>query len=571
MPLDDPKCQCFRRGDISTDSNTPTWHLWWRRSHYPLTFADLEQESLREALRLSKQALAVLEQLSEQPERMGSVSWTTVTELCALHRDQNSPFAVTRGLTDAEARSLATRSVFVHAVYRLWCSGASHAQCAEQLEHLCKQGALKEALPKQSSSFRIEQVTYGRRLSMATQQMNLDVYRSMLQYWTEVQQRSIRLSDDEAERVVLLEDHQIPVDSGARVHVARWLADGGCQHPIYVYRLKIRPFIGTTSMDAELSFVMANVARVGPGQVVLDPYVGTGSILVACAVAGASQLFGSDLDRWVLYGTSHTARSRHRTQALDRKTCAEPETTKTRISEHASVGTVPRQLPRITNPATSTGKPDWPSTRDGATTRLSMLDNFRFYGIPRHQWPELVRMDLLEPAWASNAATGERSGWCDAIVCDPPYGIREGTRQARIRSSKQVDTRQGQRKRAPFAAHLEALFRLAARVLRPGGRLVLWLPAVAELTAYDLPRHEALVYFGTPCCQRMRGGLRRYLLVLVKKASANALPDPNVQNEVFYKEAPPRYQRAHENLAARLFGVAERDEQHLRPRSFCQR
>ncbi|KAF6004036.1 tRNA methyltransferase 11 [Cyanidiococcus yangmingshanensis] len=282
------------------------------------------------------------------------------------------------------------------------------------------------------------------------------------------------------------------------------------------------------------------------------------------------QLFGSDLDRWVLYGTSHTARSRHRTQALDRKTCAEPETTKTRISEHASVGTVPRQLPRITNPAASTGKPDWPSTRDGATTRLSMLDNFRFYGIPRHQWPELVRMDLLEPAWASNAAIGERSGWCDAIVCDPPYGIREGTRQARIRSSKQVDTRQGQRKRAPFAVHLEALFRLAARVLRPGGRLVLWLPAVAELTAYDLPLHEALVYFGTPCCQRMRGGLRRYLLVLVKRTSANALPDPNVQNEVFYKEAPPRYQRAHENLAARLFGVAERDEQHLRPRSFCQ-
>jgi len=33
--------------------------------------------------------------------------------------------------------------------------------------------------------------------------------------------------------------------------------------------------------------------------------------------------------------------------------------------------------------------------------------------------------------------------------------------------------------------------------------------------------------------------------------------------EVFYEEAPPHYQRAHEDLAARLFRVAERSEQLL--------
>lgn len=40
--------------------------------------------------------------------------------------------------------------------------------------------------------------------------------------------------------------------------------------------LKKRKFIGNTSMDAQLSLIMANIAQVKSGDFVLDPFVGSG-------------------------------------------------------------------------------------------------------------------------------------------------------------------------------------------------------------------------------------------------------------------------------------------------------
>lgn len=51
--------------------------------------------------------------------------------------------------------------------------------------------------------------------------------------------------------------------------------------------LKTRKFIGNTSMDPQLSLLMANQALVGKGDLVFDPFVGSGSLLVAAAKFGA--------------------------------------------------------------------------------------------------------------------------------------------------------------------------------------------------------------------------------------------------------------------------------------------
>lgn len=52
------------------------------------------------------------------------------------------------------------------------------------------------------------------------------------------------------------------------------------------YNLRNRVFLGPTSMDAELSFVMASYGQVQIGSMVYDPFVGTGSILLSCALRG---------------------------------------------------------------------------------------------------------------------------------------------------------------------------------------------------------------------------------------------------------------------------------------------
>lgn len=57
----------------------------------------------------------------------------------------------------------------------------------------------------------------------------------------------------------------------------------GKNHETYYtrYNLKKRPYLGPTSTDHELAFLMANQAQVCPGDMVYDPFLGTGSIAVA--------------------------------------------------------------------------------------------------------------------------------------------------------------------------------------------------------------------------------------------------------------------------------------------------
>jgi tRNA (guanine10-N2)-methyltransferase len=112
-------------------------------------------------------------------------------------------------------------------------------------------------------------------------------------------------------------------------------------------------------MDAELAFVMANLAKVRRGSVVYDPFVGTGSILVACALRGAGHVVGSDIDIRVLRGKG-------------------------------------------------------PGQNIGS--------NFAQFGLPR---PELLRTDN---AIYRRHFRAHRPLY-DAIVTDPPYGIRAGARR----------------------------------------------------------------------------------------------------------------------------------------------
>lgn len=59
------------------------------------------------------------------------------------------------------------------------------------------------------------------------------------------------------------------------------LADGN-RAQINEMSLKTRKFIGNTSMEPTLSLLMANQAQVKRGDLVFDPFVGTGSMLVRC-------------------------------------------------------------------------------------------------------------------------------------------------------------------------------------------------------------------------------------------------------------------------------------------------
>lgn len=51
--------------------------------------------------------------------------------------------------------------------------------------------------------------------------------------------------------------------------------------------VKKRMYIGNTTMEAEMSLRMALMAMAGPGKLVYDPFMGTGSMLHTSAKFGA--------------------------------------------------------------------------------------------------------------------------------------------------------------------------------------------------------------------------------------------------------------------------------------------
>ncbi|KTF71839.1 hypothetical protein cypCar_00034499 [Cyprinus carpio] len=102
----------------------------------------------------------------------------------------------------------------------------------------------------------------------------------------------------------LLEDYgsdpyEIP-EEPFHMYFGRWIADGQ-RELIRSYSVKKRHFIGNTSMDAGLSFIMANHAKVKADDLVYDPFVGTGSLLVACSRFGA-YVCGTDIDYNTIHG-----------------------------------------------------------------------------------------------------------------------------------------------------------------------------------------------------------------------------------------------------------------------------
>ncbi|KNC82476.1 hypothetical protein SARC_05246 [Sphaeroforma arctica JP610] len=234
---------------------------------------------------------------------------------------------------------------------------------------------------------------------------------------------------------------------------------------IQKYRLPDRAYIHTTSMSAELSFISANMAWARPGTLMMDPFAGTGSFLVACAEFGA-QTLGSDIDPRVIRGT-----------------CG--------IGE----GTVD--------------------------------DNFRQYGTTAN-YLGLNIMDF------SNLPLRKQE-WLDSIICDPPYGFREGARKVRIGR-----LRCGEDNKYPLSSLLLDLLEFAAQHLVVGGRLVYWLPMMREEFSVErIPLHPSMRLVAH-ASDSMKLGAARYLITMHKIApyTPGQLEPTEEQEKVFnnYRE-----------------------------------
>lgn len=408
-----------------------------------------------------------------------------------------------------EAVAVSKLTVLLRAIYLPVAQGCDYPSCVSSVDKPPFEdslAALRDSVER--PSFRCYVEVFGRSISVPDQLKKIHFFSDVLRSFP----GHVRMVDPDHELWILEDDFprrghgRRGREEGPRqVLLGLKIASGQARVRTH-YSLKSRLYIGPTSMDAELAFVLATMACVQPGHIVNDPFCGTAGILIACAARGAITV-GSDINILALRGKG--------------------------------------------------GKE-------------SIASNFDQYSLPRPVG--ILRADAL-----NSPIRCRRGGWFDAVVGDPPYGIKEGARAFRedmIDPGMEGNHFQGT-ERVRFADFLSGVLRYAADVLVPGGRLVYWLPTVtSEYREEDIPTHPRLQLIHNnvqPLTTRMS---RR--LITMRKLS-EAVEEGNVKRIADLAESKRRngatnYEVSkrvpgHFDLALKLLRQPERAESKLRTRT----
>jgi tRNA (guanine10-N2)-methyltransferase len=358
-----------------------------------------------------------------------------------------------------EACAVARQCILVRAIFVPLGHGRDYIQCVQSLSEMRAGEACLDMMAdgdlKKSLSFKCAVEAFGRKYTMPEQLERMERFHALFERFS----GPVRLRNPDSE-FWIIEDafpatgHKSDSAHGnpRQIFLGRKVTDGAA-HLGHEFHLSRRCYIGPTSMDAELAFVMANMAHVRPGSLILDPFCGTGSVLVSCARLGA-HVIGSDLSINVLRG-----------------------------------------------------KPDG----------TNIVSNFDQYGLTRPVG--ILRSDLLHSPFQT------KRPWLDAIVCDPPYGIKEGTRSFRDSAGSATKHRTESHipgtERVRLTDFLDGLLQFASSNLVPGGRLVYWLPTTRDYCDEDLPLHR-LLRIVSNCEQVMTMRMSRRLITMQRLTNDEA-------------------------------------------------
>jgi tRNA (guanine10-N2)-methyltransferase len=244
------------------------------------------------------------------------------------------------------AKRLIRRSILAKAVYEVWGKASTSEELHENVRSISQH--LWPLYKDCSFKFSIDSFQGSRS---STEQRKLIEEFRFLGF-----EGPIKMKDPEQD-FCISEEWQfdaaaLGINAPQSVHLGRFL--GASERDVIgKYDLKKRKYISTTSMDAELALITANITLAAPGKLFYDPFVGTGSFPIACAHFGAIA-FGSDIDGRSIRGKGKT----------------------------------------------------------------NLLANFVQYGLTEQFGDSFVADLTNTPLRAARLF--------DGIVCDPPYGVREG-------------------------------------------------------------------------------------------------------------------------------------------------
>lgn len=370
-------------------------------------------------------------------------------------------------------------------LYEFWAqSNRSLDDLAIQVKKSAPLSSGKYDKPEQQ--FRVDCETFGSKISLSTK---FEWMRKMTFF--ETFQSSVDLVNPK-QKYCIFECNDIGPDSNGTIkeyYFGRHLAKSS-RATLKQFSLKTRTFIANTSMDPLLSLIASNSARAGPNNLVYDPFVGSGSLLVAAANMGA-YVMGADIDWALLHGKSKPSRK--------------GETIR----------------------------------KDGESVRA----NFKQYCL-ENRYIDVMVSDI-------NRRPFVKTLQLDSIITDPPYGVRESSEK--IGSKKERKFYDENRVRYPSKTIynidelLTDLLSLASHHLRIGGRLVYFLPVARPEVGFEefIPTHPSLELISF-CDQGLTSMSYRLMVVMEKRREPE--PDDKVIvpeiisdmkfREVYYGKVP---------------------------------
>ncbi|KAK9294202.1 hypothetical protein QLX08_011122 [Tetragonisca angustula] len=345
---------------------------------------------------------------------------------------ETHPYWIVNLPSENLVHNIASRAVCVRFCMELW----ANSKQAEDLHNKLKTYPISE-IKKYAGphkSFKVIVETFCKHFSQCEKVNKIESF-SYLPL-----EGSVRLNDPDTTFYYIefygLDPNNIPKEP-YELFFGRWITSGQ-RDLIRKLSLKTRKFIGNTSMDPQLSLIMANQAQIQKGDIVLDPFVGTGSLLVAASHFGGYTL-GTDIDFLMLHGRTRPTR-------ISQKIREKDENIATNMSQY--------------------GK--------------------------RSYYIDVVVSDFSYPLW--------RSDMCiDAIITDPPYGIREATERIGTTKLNPVIEEHQASSHIPSKIGYDLpqmykdLLTFAAKHLKLNGRLVCWFPLFRDQYSEDqLPTHPCL-------------------------------------------------------------------------------
>ncbi|GAA5974759.1 hypothetical protein JCM5350_001280 [Sporobolomyces pararoseus] len=379
--------------------------------------------------------------------------------------DESRPYMVVELPGDEEAKLLSTRLVSVKHIWELWCQGNTYDEVHEKAKSDQAKALWEPYAKDRECTWKFVVAGHNRTIPLSVQIKTINDF-SYLAFLGDINLKTPQLE------VGVFEEYEFDEMRGSRMLAKReelgvedkkgkkkqrdeeiwneeldtsklkgvWVGRKICNCSralIDKFDLKKRKYIGTTSMEAEASLLMANQAQAAPGKWIYDPFAGTGSMLLTAAGFG-SMTFGSDIDGRQMRGK------------------------KTNITDSAA--------------------------QYGVTDRIVDCASF----------------DMTQHPFR----TGELF---DAIVTDPPYGVRAGAKRlgreegARTILPTIVPGREHEGFHHQFDDYvppsvgwpmeevITTLITFSLYLLKPGGRLVFFLPTnESEYSDIDVPEVPGL-------------------------------------------------------------------------------